>query len=321
MKNMRKIWMCIATVLVVVGCSVFALTMTACSWNFNKLSTQKNETNTYTVAEEFNNISIHTDTADIFFLPSNDGERKVVCQEFEKEKHSVSVVNGTLTIQAVNEREWYDYIGITLGKVEVRVYLPQTEYQSLVVREDTGDIEMRGFTFESIDMELSTGDVVLTDVTCTSELKICVTTGDVELNNVACKKLFAEGDTGDISLENVSAEESVTIERTTGDAELDAVVSKSLSLTSSTGEVSMEDVVISESISIRTDTGDVEFEVCDAPQIVIKTDTGDVKGSLLTGKEFITNSDTGKIRVPENSAGGRCEITTDTGDIRITIGR
>ena len=83
----------------------------------------------------------------------------------------------------------------------------------------------------------------------------------------------------------------------------------------------MEDVVASESISIRTDTGDVEFEACDAPQIVIKTDTGDVKGSLLTGKEFITNSDTGKIRVPENSAGGRCEITTDTGDIRITIGR
>jgi tRNA pseudouridine55 synthase len=51
----------------------------------------------------------------------------------------------------------------------------------------------------------------------------------------------------------------------------------------------------------------------------VKTDTGDVTGSLLTGKTFIPHSDTGKVVLPDSTLGGRCEITTDTGDIRITV--
>ena len=317
---MRKIWIWIASALVLVGCGIFTVTMTACDWNFSKLGTQKNITNTYEISEEFSNISIDTDTADICFAPSTDGKCKVVCKELEKEKHSVSAENGTLTIKVVNERKWYDYIGINISETKLTVYLPKTEYQSLVINEDTGDIEIpSGFIFNSIDMKLSTGDVELTGVTCTGELKICVSTGDVELQSVTCKNFRSQGATGDISLENVTAEETVSITRTTGDTELDNVACKTLTVVSDTGEVSMENAVASESISVETSTGDVELEACDAPEIVVETDTGDVEGSLLTGKEFVVETDTGRVRVPENQAGGRCEITTDTGDITITI--
>ena len=57
----------------------------------------------------------------------------------------------------------------------------------------------------------------------------------------------------------------------------------------------------------------------DAAELEISTDTGDVKGSLLTEKVFITRSDTGRIRVPETVTGGKCKITTDTGNIEIEI--
>ena len=49
------------------------------------------------------------------------------------------------------------------------------------------------------------------------------------------------------------------------------------------------------------------------------TDTGDVRGSLLSEKVFIVNTDTGRKEVPDTITGGRCEITTDTGDVKITI--
>ena len=58
---------------------------------------------------------------------------------------------------------------------------------------------------------------------------------------------------------------------------------------------------------------------CDGFNIVIKTDTGDVKGSFASPKNVIASSDTGSVRVPSDHSGERCEITTDTGDIRITI--
>ena len=51
----------------------------------------------------------------------------------------------------------------------------------------------------------------------------------------------------------------------------------------------------------------------------VSTDTGDVTGSLLSAKVFVVTTDTGTVQVPKSTAGGRCEISTDTGDIRITV--
>ncbi len=56
-----------------------------------------------------------------------------------------------------------------------------------------------------------------------------------------------------------------------------------------------------------------------AGEIFVETDTGDVTGSLLTDKVFITQTDTGSIDVSKIADGGKCEISTDTGDIRITM--
>jgi DUF4097 and DUF4098 domain-containing protein YvlB len=72
-------------------------------------------------------------------------------------------------------------------------------------------------------------------------------------------------------------------------------------------------------MSVETNTGKVKFDRCDAGEMQIKTDTGSVTGSLLSPKIFFAEADTGKIDVPKSTYGGKCEITTDTGDIRITV--
>ena len=63
----------------------------------------------------------------------------------------------------------------------------------------------------------------------------------------------------------------------------------------------------------------MKFDGCDAGELLVHTDTGDVSGSLLSEKIFIVRTDTGKISVPASVSGGRCEITTDTGDIKINL--
>ncbi len=72
-------------------------------------------------------------------------------------------------------------------------------------------------------------------------------------------------------------------------------------------------------MSIQRNTGSVKFNKSDAGEIKVVTTTGDVKGTLLTDKVFIVNTNTGKKEVPNTITGGRCEITTDTGDIKISI--
>ena len=81
----------------------------------------------------------------------------------------------------------------------------------------------------------------------------------------------------------------------------------------------MKNVVATGTISIKSDTGDVRFEGSDAIEISVKTDTGDVTGTLLSEKVFITETSTGSINVPKTTSGGKCEITTSTGDINIRI--
>ena len=277
MKKSTKIWLITATSLVALGCIMFSVAMTKNYWDFTKLSTVKYETNTYQINENFSNISMNTDTADILFIPSDDKMCKVVCYEMSDMKHTTTVQNDTLTINVTDEREWYDHIGITLGSPKITVYLPKTEYDSLAIKEDTGDIEVpKDFKFGSIDISTSTGDITITGVTCEGDIVINVSTGRANLTDIKCKSFISDGSTGDISLKNVIATEKFSIERS---------------------------------------TGDVKFDACDATEIWVETDTGDVTGKLLSEKIFITQTSTGDVHVPKSTNGGKCEITTSTGDI------
>ena len=86
-----------------------------------------------------------------------------------------------------------------------------------------------------------------------------------------------------------------------------------------TGRLNLTNVTAAGEFHIERDTGDVHFEGCDAEAIFVKTDTGNVTGSFRTDKVFLTKTDTGRVDVPKTITGGRCEITTDTGNIKISV--
>lgn len=88
----------------------------------------------------------------------------------------------------------------------------------------------------------------------------------------------------------------------------------------STGNISLDGVIADERLSVERSTGEVEFDGCDAAEIFVKTSTGDVIGSFLTDKVFITDTGTVSVDVPKTSGGGKCEISTSTGNIKIKIG-
>ena len=271
---MKKLTL-ISIVSLVLGIILSIGGMALMGFDFAKLSTVKREMNSHEITQSFENLSIEVDTADIRFAKSTDDKCKIVCYEATNAKHTVSVVNGTLSIQNKCELKWYERIGINTDEEYVVLYLPATAYTSLNLVTDTGDVEMPSlFTFQNASVTTDTGDITW-KATVANTLSLTVDTGDIEVENILVKTLVVESDTGDVECENVIA---------------------------------------SEKISIETDTGDVELNDCDGAELWIETDTGDVSGRLLTDKEYIYKTSTGKVRVPETD-GGRCEITTSTGDI------
>lgn len=315
-----KVWLTIATVLVIVGVIIFTASMTVNGWDLTELSTVKYETNEYEFNEEIEDISIKTDTADIVFVPSDNGKCKVVCYEAENVKHSVSVADGVLTVNAVDSRKWYEHIGIGFDSPTITVSLPENEYASLSIKESTGDIEIPGsLRFESINVSVSTGDVVCR-ASASEAIKIKGSTGDIELAELSAGLIELSTSTGKINVSEVKCDGDIKIEVSTGKTRLTDIVCQSVISNGNTGDILLKNVVATERFSIERSTGDVKFDGSDAAEIFVETSTGDVSGSLLTDKVFIPKTGTGDVEVPNSVSGGRCETITDTGDIRLTIG-
>ena len=319
MLRTRKFWMLMATLFVVVGLVVFAVAMNANNWQFSKLNTENFETNTYEIADPFVNISMETDTADIFFLPSPDGKTKVVCYEPDNARHKVTLSGGTLTIGKADEQDWSVHIGIHTESPKLQIFLPAGDYQSLTIREDTGDIHIPAdFRFSSLDIQTSTGDVA-TAASAAGLLKIATSTGHIRLENASAGSVDLSVSTGCVAVENVTCVGELSLEVSTGESILSNVSCETFTTTGDTGELELKSVIATGTFSITRTTGDVEFDRCDAKEITVETDTGDVEGSFLSPKIFFIETDTGDIRVPKSTTGGACSVTTSTGDIELDI--
>lgn len=319
MSKTTKVWLITAASLAVLGLLIFTGVMTVYGWDFSKLGTVKYTTNLCKVSGDFEKISIDTETTEIEFLPSEDGQCRISFFETEKVKHSATVREGTLVIDTVDERKWYDSIGIFWETPKMTVYLPQEKYSSLVIDIATGDIEIPAdFVFESIRISGGTGDVKCL-ASVSDALEIELSTGDIELRNISAGVLDLSVTTGEIELDAVSCRGDVRIGVSTGDAELDRVSCKNFTSDGSTGDLTLKNVVASEGLTVRRSTGDVRFEHSDAAEISVKTSTGSVTGILLTEKIFKTDTSAGRVRVPQTTGGGKCEIVTSTGNIEIEI--
>ena len=177
-------------------------------------------------------------------------------------------------------QKWEGGFGIDMEEPTLTLYLPKDQYAALKLMVDTGDIRVpKIFTFDRVQIGSDTGDVDF-QAGVTSQAQFKTDTGTVKAVGVSCGNFTAESDTGEILLENVIA---------------------------------------SGTLDVTSQTGDVRLKECDGAEIYITTDTGDVKGTILTEKVFLTETDTGEVNVPKSLTGGRCEITTQTGDIDIMI--
>ncbi len=316
---MNKVLIIIAASLVGAGLIIFAVAMAMNFWDFTKLSTEKYETNIHDITEKFTNISIKTDTADIVLLPSDSESCRVVCYEAATGRHTVSAQDGTLSVNEVNTKKWYQYIGIGIESTKITVYLPESEYSNLAIDESTGDVDIpRNFKFASMDISVSTGDVK-SRASVSGTAKIKTSTGDIDIANLTADSLDLSVTTGKITLADVSCSGDVKIKVSTGKSNLTSLTCKNLTSDGNTGKIYLTEVIATEKISVERSTGDVKFDRCDAAEILIKTDTGDVSGTLLSDKIFTARTDTGDVDIPRSTSGGRCEITTDTGDIEISV--
>ena len=319
MSNKTKVWIIVAIFLIFTGYIVFCVAMNKLNWDFTKLSTNKLETNKYEINNNFKDIKIITDTADIIFVTSEESNSLVVCDEQENVKHLVKVKDNTLLIEVDDNRKWYEHIGINFVTPKITIYLPENEYGELLIESSTGDINVpEKFKFKSVDILEDTGDIE-NYASVYEDIRIRTSTGDIHTENIIANRIDLATSTGKIEVINTNCIDNIKIKVSTGKTNIIDTNCKNLLSNGSTGNIYLENVIVTEKISIKRSTGDVKFKDSDANDIFIKTDTGNVIGSFLTNKVFFVETDTGSIDVPKTIADEKCEVITNTGDIKITV--
>ena len=297
--KIRNILIIIALALLFTGIGVCSVSVFALHFNLDALNTEKLVTREYDITESFDKISVDVDTDDLIFKKSTDGKCHVTCLELEDTPHDVKVSSGTLTVsESKNKKIRFFSIGFYKEDPTITVSLPEANYNSVLIKTDTGDLQLCELSATEFNAESDTGDLDIENLKA-PKTGLRTDTGEIILRDATIDTLSVSTDTGDIKQANVSAE--------------------SINISTDTGEIDLENVVASGDLDIKSDTGDVSFDGCDAGSIRVKTTTGSVSGSLLTDKVFLTESETGDISVPKTTTGGNCEVTTDTGDIDLEI--
>ena len=334
MSKVGKILLIVAGGLILLGCGLFAII--AATNGFNFAQSTDYETKSYEINEVVNKIQIDADISDIMIADAA-SDYKVEWLESDRATYEVKVEDGTLYIseKKVEKFSFLWFISIS-GKITVTI--PAGIYESLAIDSDTSDVNVTGdLTFKDVSIKLSTGDVNysakvqnnLSVKTSTgdmmiknidaNELKFTASTGKITLEGVKAKSIEASGSTGTKTFKDVDVEGLLKVKSSTGKVILTNVTAGDIDADGDTGKKTFTNTIATNTLTINSSTGDVIFDGVDAQTIRVTTDTGDVKGTLLSAKIFHYQTDTGKVKVPDTETGGSCYITTDTGDITITI--
>lgn len=284
------------------------------------LNTMKFETRTYEVRDSFQHIEIRDMDCDVRLLPAGGGQCRVVCTESDQIINTVEVEDGVLTVTRRDNRKWYGRMGIWWsGGADVTVYLPEREYESIVLKTVSGEIDVpEDFAFAAADVNTTSGDITFLART-SGGLNIQSTSGAITAGGAAGGPVRMTTTSGDVRLSDAAAEE-LSVKTTSGEVFLSRVTARELEITTTSGEMELRFVRAEGSARLESVSGDVDLQDFDAADITVKTTSGDVDGSLLSPKAFEIHTTSGGVRVPPSDpSGGVCTVKTTSGDVEIEV--
>ena len=221
MNNTLKIISIILLSLVVVTLSFFLYMLIKNDFKFdeNFLKIFNNQSNTLIDNKEYdsvNNISIKSNTADIYINHATDNKFKVELYSDNEKKHSISLTDGNLNIE-LEEKQFSFFT----KHARIILYVPSDFSNKFDIVNTTGDIKADSYENASFKVDVTTGDVKIDKA---DVLDIVTTTGDITNNYV--NTISASCSTGDIKLDTVN--KSLVLKTTTGDVKINYINHNSL---------------------------------------------------------------------------------------------
>lgn len=323
MKKRKKITLIVAGCLVGLGLILVLSGMASIGFDPNNLRSSDYHTEYYEIPTPtpIRRVSIDGGSSDVHIYPSDYDTYRVVYTENDHVPLEVFTTGSdTLSIRRDSGFTWHIQFGIYLGETGISVYLPKQQYESLSVRTSGGNITVsEDLEFASATVQSASGDL---DISGFSLGKLAVDTqsGNIHIANAAPEALQVHSASGEIALENIAVSTSLQVHSVSGNVAFDDVTGETMAVSTTSGDISFAQTLGKGKIRLDSTSGNVTLTGCDAEELSILTASGDVFGTLLSGKVFQIGTVSGVVNVPYSGTGGKCDITTTSGDIHIAIG-
>ena len=154
-------------------------------------------TNTYNIDDSFENISISVDVDEITILPAQDNVSCVECVEDENRLHTVAVVDNTLTITTPDEDLDSDGNGLNSA---VTIFLdPDIMLKNISIEDSLGNATIENIGCENLTVNLSLGNLNLTNVIASGNFNFELAGGSVTFNDCDAQNITASTALGEIT--------------------------------------------------------------------------------------------------------------------------
>lgn len=298
-----KGWLIAATALTVSGLVLIGGTLAAVGFNIKNLSTAKYTDVTKVIDKTFDSIDIDVATLSVELAPSEEKECRLEFHERENKQLSsfTEVENNTLVIRDDSRRNWFVHITFfDFDSPKLTVYLPKNQFDSIKISEYTGEIKLNGLNVNTLSLKTTTGSISAEKINVSENAEVKTATGSVKMTGVTAKNLTLNTTTGSVLTESVT-------------------VKNNLEASATTGCIKLKDTVSGVNAVLSCTMGTITFDSADAANIYAHTTTGAITGTLRSEKQFTAQSRTGGVNVPKSGSGGKCDLSTTTGDIKIEI--
>ncbi|MBQ9848452.1 MAG: DUF4097 family beta strand repeat protein [Clostridia bacterium] len=296
MKKSTVILLSSAIALIVIGALIAfgAMMILSPDFNFENAGDFKMNKRTVVIQEEFKRLKVSESFSDIELLRSQDNECKIEFTEPEKVTHTVSVdKNGLLSVKVVDERKWYDNIGIGFSESKVKIYLPEKQFESLDIDSASGDAMIaKEIEFINININTASGDITF-DSDCkagySKSTGLSTASGDITVNGLYNGSLFVKTASGDIKLNNVCLGGDIEAEGLSNEGNSDTIA---LFVETASGSIKCNKLCGGK-LSFQSASGDIELlNVCSRGRIEINTASGDIGGNGVVALDYIDVSTT-----------------------------
>ena len=314
---MKKLFI-ISIIFILIGALIAFIALIGVGFKFSRFEKMKSES--FSLTEEINSIEIVTDNTDIDVIIKEGAEDNASISAYYNEKYTLthSVTDGKLTVAAVDNGNFLLNMIDFGNDGTLTLTLPKKTYESLTVNVSTGDVTVQGLTLSgdlsidsstadlklasvkaaSISLKASTGEIDVNRASSLGAFTVKISTGEVSLEGISASSLKIESSTADIDVERATLGAIESIKTSSGEVDLSEVyTSGSASLSASSKSISIEDSLFMGKLTVSTSSADLKVENSDAYELEITTSSGHVRMTLLTAKNFVTETSSGKVDV------------------------